>query len=425
MEESQLRALVGFRERPRPLMLECDVQHYAWGDVEFLPSLLGEANPDRRPYAELWMGAHPDLPSRALLGDTALSLKALIDAVPDATVGPQAAKDYGGLPFLFKVLCAGQPLSIQAHPTIEQAQAGFEREQRDGIPIDAPHRNYKDRNHKPELIAALTDFYGLRGFRPLDEIAELFSRVPELRLWLDASDDAADPAITPERLRAIYASIMRASQAAIDEALAPLIHRLRERDADEPFGKDDREYWLLAADRAFSRDGHHDRGLISVLLLNLVHLRPGQAMYLPAGVLHAYLQGSGIELMANSNNVLRGGLTPKHVDVDELLATVQFEGETPTVLQAEPAVRGRRFRTPAPEFELWPLELAAEATSPHGAPHPVEILICTEGGVRLHYGAEGSLDLKAGHSVFVPLDVPYVLEAMGGAAQLYRATLPS
>jgi mannose-6-phosphate isomerase class I len=320
------------------LRLRCGVQHYDWGDTDFIPALLGIDNPEREPYAELWMGAHPDLPAEAEADGKWVPLNELIDASPDEVLGPAVTREFEGrLPYLFKVLSAKAPLSIQAHPSKDAAKEGFARENAAGVPLTARHRNYRDDNHKPELITALTDFYGLRGFRPLPEIARVLQQAPEFRELMPDFEP------TPECVKTLYEKFMSLPQAEVDSVFDPLVRRLKEADAKRPFTRDELEYWVLKADRDYPTDGHRDRGLLSIYLLNLVHLQPGEAMYLPAGILHAYLEGSGMEIMANSNNVLRGGLTPKHADVPELLATLTFEGASAEILR--PALlRGKYVR---------------------------------------------------------------------------------
>jgi mannose-6-phosphate isomerase class I len=368
------------------------------------------------------MGAHPDLPSRAVLEDGEVPLNALIDRSPEQLLGESASSRFRGrLPYLFKVLSAAAPLSIQAHPSRKQAEAGFDRENRAGIPLGAKYRNYKDDNHKPELIAAVTDFYALRGFRPLPEIAGTLRQVPELQQWMP------DFTATPAALRSLYETVMHLPQPEVDAVLDPLIRRLTEADRRAPFARSDREYWVLRADRHFSGDAHRDRGLFSIYLLNLVPLRPGEALYLSAGILHAYLEGSGMEIMANSNNVLRGGLTPKHVDVAELLQNVVFEGAEPEVLRPVP-MKGTpewAYQTPAEEFELRRIELRGGQPYSNPPPHSAEIVILTDprdAAVTVRSGEE-ILRLARGGIFFVPSGVPYQI-GPDAAATLYKATVP-
>jgi mannose-6-phosphate isomerase class I len=321
-----------------------------------------------------------------------------------------------------KVLSAARPLSIQVHPDARGARAGFARENAAGIPHSAPERNYKDEHHKPELLVALTDFWALRGFRPLEEIGRLTAEVPELAvLWSDLRPDL-------DSLRTGYVRCMTLAQDEVDSVLEPLIARLRHLDHENPFPPHGREYWVLRADREFSRVGHHDRGIFSLFLLNFVHLGPGEAIYLPAGILHAYLNGSALEIMASSNNVLRGGLTSKHVDVAELLANVRFEAGPAEILRGIPLGAGGEwiYRTTAREFELRRIELQA-AVSHRGQAHPsAEILLVVEaqGHAPVHVSTSARrLSLRRGNSVFVPFGAGYSLSAEAKAV-VYKAGIP-
>src|SRR2546422_9381804 len=306
-EESDLpKAIAAYRSNPGILPLKPAIQHYAWGDPNFIPALLGDENSVGKPCAELWMGAHPDAPAGAVLGGCLVPLDQLLEAASEEILHPAvAARFKRQLPFLFKVLAAAAPLSLQTHPNKDKAEEGFARENKAGLPLNAPDRNYRDANHKPELLVALTDFYGLRGFRRPFEIARQIEVVPELR------EMAPDFRPTVESLRALYVKLMSLPREKTDALLTPLVDRLCEENRRKPFTKADREFWLLRADQACSRHGKRDPGLFSFYLLNLVHLPPGQGMYLPAGILHDSLERSVIGLMANSNNVLGGGPPPQ------------------------------------------------------------------------------------------------------------------
>ncbi len=356
------QAIANFLDHPRVLSLECGVQHYAWGDSRFIPELIGRPNRARRPFAELWLGAHPDLPAAADIDGTWVPLDRLVDRASGPILGDAGIAAFGPrLPFLLKVLAAARPLSIQVHPDARQARAGYIRENGRGIPVDDPKRNYRDPNHKPELLVALTDFFALRGFRPLDAIQSTLAQTPELAAASARFDG------TNEGLRTLYRHLMRLEQTAVNRLLDPLLARLEQTAARTPFSPDETGYWLLRADRQFSLPGRRDRGLFSILLLNLVHLRPGQALFLPAGELHSYLRGNGIELMASSNNVLRGGLTPKHIDVEELLSVVRFHAAPPAILEPTREATGSRhgagaplhYRVPVTEFALERFDLHA------------------------------------------------------------------
>jgi phosphomannomutase len=369
------------------------------------------------------MGAHPDAPAMALIGSQHRFLNDLIAAAADEILHPAVCAAFGKqLPFLFKILAAASPLSLQTHPTRRNAEEGFARENALGILPEARHRNYRDPNHKPELIAALTDFYGLRGFRPLPEIARQLEVVPEWgRIAANFRPDA-------ESLRALYSHLMTLPQVTVDTLLTPLVERLATRHQTQPFTKADPEFWLLRSDSICSCGGHRDRGLFSFHLLNLVHLRPGEAMYLPAGILHAYLEGTGVELMANSNNVLRGGLTTKHIDVPELLRNLTFEGADAEIIRARQVEDSPEWRydTPASEFALSRLEVDEPHVYRRGPDHAVEILIVTaaqpgheislDTGQEIHRFGRGQIFLvRPGTGYEVRSDAP---------ATVFKATVP-
>jgi mannose-6-phosphate isomerase class I len=414
------RLLDAYARSPRPLRLRCGVQHYGWGDHSFIPQLLGAPAPTKRPHAELWIGAHPDLPAGACLRPGLwVPLDRLIAHAPDVVLGPATAQAFSGeLPFLFKVLAAATPLSIQAHPSRVQAERGFAQEERLGIPRDDPKRNYRDRNHKPELLVALTDFHALRGFRPLDEIAGELGRYEALKRLSPRWDG------TPAGLRRWYADFMRLPQADVNALLAPVLAQSRRRAEDPSDPGQGRCRWLVHADDLLSADGHHDRGLIAFLLLNLLHLRPGQALYLPAGELHSYLAGAGLELMASSNNVLRGGLTSKHIDVDALLGVLAVDPHTPEILEPQgPRAEADQlaYDTPAAEFMLERIRLPAAAKRAI-APGAVMLGLMLEGSAEI-VGTGATIGLGKGACFLLPAGCEIDIRATTDA-DLALATVP-
>jgi len=434
---SERRAARLYRAAPRMLSLECRVQHYAWGGFQFIPSLLGEENPGQIPCAELWVGAHPLAPSLAVVDGTRIRLDRLLEAAPREVLGTaDTARFAGRLPFLMKVLDARLMLSIQAHPNREQARDGFARENAAGVPLDAPNRMYRDDNHKPEAHVALSEFWMLHGFRPLDEIQGILTETEELGRVMpdfsarlreaDASRAAgARQAAREALLRGLYASVMTMPQARVDEILSPLVKRLAAQDRSRSVDKDRPGFWALRAARDLPLPGGHvDRGIFSIFLLNLLHLHPGQGTYQPAGTLHAYLEGTNVELMASSDNVLRGGLTPKSVDTDELLRIVSYAAGRPPVLTGRDAAPGERvYETPAEEFVLDRLQPAAGSGIRRGADHGVECLIVMEGPVLV---AAGDLagELERGRVALVPAGIPYRVEARSAGAVVFRARIP-
>ncbi|WP_149828983.1 mannose-6-phosphate isomerase, class I [Streptomyces tailanensis] len=378
--------------------LDNTIRPYAWGSTTAIPYLLGVA-PTGEPQAEMWMGAHPGAPSRTGRGP----LTEVIDEAPERELGAQTVAKFGPrLPFLLKILAAGAPLSLQVHPNLEQAREGYEDEEHRGVPIDAGHRNYKDANHKPELICALTEFDGLCGFRDPLKSADLLAAldVDSLKPYVDLLHAHPEEAALREVLTAVLSADPEEMARTVTEAAA----------ACARLGGDHAPYADLA---------HHypgDPGVIAAMLLNHVRLQPGEALYLGAGIPHAYLNGLGVEIMANSDNVLRCGLTPKHVDVPELLRIVRFEATDAGVLRPEATPDGEEvYETPIDEFRLSRYVLP-EATAPHDLTRATpQILLCTAGSVQA-----GEHTLAPGESVFVPAGEK---AEVTGPGTVFRATV--
>jgi mannose-6-phosphate isomerase len=405
------------------------VQHYDWGGFDFIPALLGQEHHSYSPCAELWLGAHDGGPSVVESPDGPVPLPELIAAASDQILGASVAARFENvLPYLFKVLDARKMLSIQAHPTIAQARAGFAAEESAGVSLKASTRNYKDRNHKPEVHVALTDFWMLHGFRPLEEIAESLQSVQELQpLMPDFSERLAlagnDAAARSTLLRELYARVMTIPQAEVDSLLDPLISRLEK---DSPTNKDLPDFWAVRAAREFPLpDGHRDRGIFSIYLLNLVRLQPGEATYQSAGTLHAYLEGVNVELMANSDNVLRGGLTPKNVDVAELMRVLRFDEGKVDIIHGIDAGKGETvFATPAAEFELSRIQCSKDKGYDSGTRTGPDILIVMEGEVTAT--ADGDkLQINKGESFFASQDCSYKFTSQSESAVVFKASVPS
>ncbi|WP_406477068.1 mannose-6-phosphate isomerase, class I [Streptomyces sp. NBC_01615] len=378
--------------------LDNTIRPYAWGSTTAIPRLLG-VEPTGEPQAEMWMGAHPGAPSRTARGP----LNEVIAEDSERELGRAAVAKFGPrLPFLLKILAAGGPLSLQVHPNLEQAREGYEDEESRGIPIDVPHRNYKDANHKPELICALTEFDGLCGFRAPDEAAELLAGldVDSLKPYVDLLHAHPEDAALREILTAVLSADPEDMSRTVTETAA----------ACARLGGDYAPY----ADIAHHYPG--DPGVLAAMLLNYVQLQPGEALFLGAGVPHAYLNGLGVEIMANSDNVLRCGLTPKHVDVPELLRVVHFEASDPGVLRPEASPDGEEvYATPIDEFRLSRYVLAEDAAPRDLTRETPQILLCTAGSVR----ADGST-LAPGQSVFVPAGEK---AEVSGNGTIFRATV--
>ncbi|MFD9500230.1 mannose-6-phosphate isomerase, class I [Streptomyces sp. NPDC060035] len=381
------------------------VRPYAWGSTTAIPELLGTA-PTGEPQAEMWMGAHPGAPSRLTRPSRSgaeQSLTDVIAAAPERELGPAAVAAFGPrLPFLLKLLAAGAPLSLQVHPDLAQAQQGYEDEERRGIPIDAPHRTYKDANHKPELLCALTPFEGLCGFRRPADAADAIAAL---------GVDSLKPYVDLLRARPEEAALREVLTAILSADPAEMAHTVNE--AAEAADR------LGGAHAPYAQIAHHypgDPGVIAAMLLNYVQLQPGEALFLGAGVPHAYLGGLGVEIMANSDNVLRCGLTPKHVDVPELLRIVRFEATDPGILRPEASPAGEElYETPVDEFRLSRYVLPAGGAPVALTAATPQILLCTAGAPKV-----GELGLAPGESVFVPADESV---EVAGTGTLFRATV--
>lgn len=385
---------------------------YAWGSKTALPDLLAKP-PSGAPQAELWMGAHPKSPSKVVWEGRSVSLPLLIAQFPSEILGESVAtRFHNKLPFLFKVLAASQPLSIQAHPNREQALAGFAGENRLGIPIDAPDRNFRDDSHKPECICALTPFWALRGFR---KIADLLPRLKRL-CPAGLADELAglEQSGNEAGLKRFFHALMTADEKKRRRIVSEVVSNAANLNGDPCFE------WITTLHAAYPED----IGILSPALLNLICLKPGEAMFLESGELHAYLSGLGIELMANSDNVLRGGLTPKHVDVEALLTVLNFTERDVSVLS--PAMVGPcegKYATRAAEFSLSVLTIAEGNRFASREQRSVEILFCTEGEARISSGGSGNaLSISQGISLLVPASSPAYL--IQGNAVIYKASVP-
>jgi mannose-6-phosphate isomerase len=389
--------------------LQTSVRHYPWGSRTVIPELLGEPSPADRPYAELWVGAHPDEPS--VLSD-GTPLDKAIERRPEHLLGAGVRKRFGNrLPFLMKVLAAEQPLSLQAHPTNEQAQAGFAAEEAAGVPRDDPTRTFKDPFHKPELILALTPFEALCGFRPVEESLHCLAKlqVPELKPTIAALARGGLRAAIPQ-LIALSAEHRAVLVNAAAEAAARFVA------AHDP------EFintYRWAASLAETYPG--DPGVVISLMCNHLKLAPGEAVFLPAGNLHAYLSGAGVEVMASSDNVLRGGLTGKHVDLAALIEVLDFTDGRVPVLHPVLGPGGLRYPVPIEDFDLTRIQLDAQSgTLTTRGP---QVLLCTEGEAELTSSGpdspEGPLTLGKGAAAFVPAGAEV---SASGPAVLYRAT---
>lgn len=377
-------------------LLRGALRTYAWGSRTAIAEFTGRPVPAAHPEAELWFGAHPGDPAwlQTPHGQTSL-LEALV-ADPEGQLGSASRARFGDvLPFLVKVLAADEPLSLQAHPSAEQAVEGYLREERMGIPVSSPVRNYRDTSHKPELLVALQPFEALAGFREAARTTELLRAlaVSDLDPFIDLLSEGSDA----DGLRALFTTWITAPQPDIDVLVPAVLDGAIQyvSSGATEFGAEAKT--VLELGERYPGDA----GVLAALLLNRISLAPGEAIFLPAGNLHAYVRGFGVEVMANSDNVLRGGLTPKHVDVPELLRVLDF-APTPKARLRPPIRReglGLVFETPTDEFAATLLVLdgdhlghEVDASSGHDGP---QILLCTEGSATVH-GKCGSLTLQRG-----------------------------
>jgi mannose-6-phosphate isomerase len=326
--------------------LQGKVQHYAWGGYEFIPELLRFENLEHVPCAEYWLGAHPSASGKLETEDGFQSWYGLIQQEPVKHLGEKVYDTFGEFPYLLKVLDVREMLSIQVHPTKEEAVKGFEREEFEGIPIDAPHRNYKDKNHKPEVMVALGDFWLLHGFKKEQALQEVLDTVPEFNFLGKVFADAG--------YYGLYKMVMEMPQEECDNLLMSVV----EREITTPHTKNEPGYWVSKLYNGVLPTANIDKGIFSIYFFNIVQVKEGEAVFQGAGVPHAYLEGQNVELMANSDNVLRGGLTPKHVDVPELLKHIVFEGIEPNILRGEVSTTGDiAYPLPVEDFGISAIKL--------------------------------------------------------------------
>jgi len=391
------------------LLLENPIRAYAWGAPDGLAPLVGTP-PTGGPEAELWVGTHPGAPSVVAAGEhEGRTLAEVIASDPARWLGPDlAAQGRTALPFLLKVLAIGRPLSLQAHPSADQAEAGFAREAAAGIPLDASERSYKDASPKPEALVALTPTWAMCGFRSPGEAANLLSG-----LGIEAFDPLVEALASggDGGLHSALGWLLRlagASRSQVAGEVAASVASVRGDDLADP------RSWVKRLVRTFPGDPT----AVAPLLLNVVRLEPGESVHLPAGNLHAYLDGAGIEIMAASDNVLRGGLTPKHIDVDELLAVLRFEPGVPDAPKATDLGGGiTTYDAGEDAFAVAlvdPGDGAAEVTA--SAP---SLLLATGGTVTLT-GVGASVAVDHGRAVYLPPGAVSV--SVSGSGRLWWAT---
>ena len=391
-------------------------QHYDWGGTSFIPNWLKLKQTEDKPYAEYWLGAHRSAPSLIEFEGQWLPLDRVIDKVPKLLGEESRAKFGDELPYLLKILDVKQPLSIQLHPTKAEAELGFERENQLDIALNAPNRTYKDRNHKPEMMIALSDFWLLHGFRPLAEIKSVLAERPSLQGLAQRIDTVGLPQV--------YREIMQAAQAQLEKWLLPIISEKQLEYQQDKLKWDNPDYWVLYSMEAMGISSEKlDAGLLCFYLFNIVNLKKGEGIYQGAGLPHAYLRGQNIELMAASDNVIRGGLTPKFVDIPALLNTIEYREVVPKII---PAYQGEEalYLYPTPEAKDFAMQRLSFNPFDEEAfiTTSASILLVMAGSLYIDLG-EDSIHLSQGEAVFISADtqVDTIGESDGYAV---IATLP-
>ncbi|RKS85244.1 mannose-6-phosphate isomerase type 1 [Orbus hercynius] len=368
--------------------LDNTIKNYDWGSKTALSELFNISNPTNLPQAEIWMGAHPAGTSTAISADgSKIKLDQLIADDPLAILGAQTYHRYHGLPYLFKVLSAQMPLSVQVHPELSKAKLGYLKENQLGIPLDSATRNYKDANHKPELIYALTPFWAMNGFRPIAEIIELFTQltIPVLEKYIQTfANDRTD-----NGLKTFFHSILSLNYDEKQHAISALLSSIEHK-----------HEIAFTTIKNMALQYPNDSGLFSPLILNLVRLEPHQAMFLKAQTPHAYLQGTGLEIMANSDNVLRAGLTSKHIDIDELFDNTTFHSIVPEQLLTTPVQQDNKVDFPVPVNDFAFEIINSDEQQCSQFIRSAEIIFCLEGKVTLST-VTNRVTITAGESVFI------------------------
>jgi mannose-6-phosphate isomerase len=386
------------------------IQHYDWGGYHYIPSMLGIDNAGNKPHAEYWLGTHPLAPADIVTDSGEISFPEFISTSKIELLGKDVATTFGHLPYLLKILDVRDMLSIQVHPSKTIAQEGFKEENEKNISLQATNRNYKDPNHKPELIVALGEFWLLHGFRNESDLEDMLESVSELNFLIP---------VFSKGYKELYKRVMEMPQAEVNQHLRPLIDRILPLYNNGALQKDSPDFWAARASLKYNQGDNIDRGIFSVYFFNLVKLKKGEGMFQAAGVPHAYLEGLNVEIMANSDNVLRGGLTHKHIDVKELMRNTIFDATKPVILQPVKFRSEERYDTPAPDFVLSHFDLKKNEHRSFYS-ETGEIVLVLEGDIRVSCEEE-QLSLKKGESFFVASDCDVVLEAAVNS-ELYKAS---
>ena len=395
--------------------LKGQIQNYAWGGYQFIPELLGKAVTNTK-CAEYWLGAHDKAPSSIITLNGEVPLNSFLNNNLETLIGSKVYEKFGRLPYLFKVLDVHGMLSIQVHPTKSEAEKGFKKENDLGIPLTASHRNYKDDNHKPEIMVALSEFWLLHGFLPETELKKILNQNPEFKDLISVFEK--------EGYYGLYKTVMEESQEKTNATLKPLVDRILPLYKEGKLTKASPDYWAAKVVDASEDPSNLDKGIYSIYFFNIVKAEKGEAIFQDAGIPHAYLEGQNMELMANSDNVLRGGLTPKHVDVPELLKHVTFEATKPNIMKGELQSDGleRIYKSPAPDFELSQIKLF-DADTYKSTSKTAEIIIVINGSGEFKQG-ETIVDCKKGDTAIVLANSPYTITSSAPESILYKASAP-
>jgi mannose-6-phosphate isomerase len=395
----------------KPYIIEPCFKYYDWGSYSSIQEITGRRELEEKTVAEMWMGDHPSGANKVKIDTSLTPFHDILDSMPAEILGDKSNLKFNGeLPFLFKLLASEKPLSIQAHPDKKQAEVGYERENILNIPLDDFTRGYKDRNHKPEIILALTEFTIMKGFQKYKNIKDNFSTYcPESSSFLFNGI----PACTDKKMiKSFLGNMMSAGRREVKKMINESISNSK--------GNNTLISGLITK---FSHFYPEDRGILSPLYLNSAVLQKGDAVYVSAGELHAYVEGTGMELMANSDNVFRGGLTNKHVDRDELFDILKY---SPSVIEKVPKLSAKNetlYQTVSEEFLLSEIIVAKDKTYASSEERSIEIIFCLQGKVQItNRKNDNLLNVKTGECFFVPSSFEkYYIE---GEGTFYKAAIP-
>ena len=395
------------------LLLKGQVQQYSWGGYDFIANWLGIENTQHKPFAEYWMGAHPSASSVIITRNGELSLYQLINDYPEEFLSTYVRQHFNELPYLFKILDVKDMLSIQVHPTKEAAAKGFHEEEAAGIVLGAAHRNYKDKNHKPEIMVALSEFWLLHGFLPHDKMMEVLQTVPEF--------GGMEDVYTTGGYKGLYKHVMSMLQQEVNNLLTPLVERELERKKRGELTKAAPGWWVAKLFEKEEAVEDIDLGVFSIYFFNIVQVEEGEAIFQGAGIPHAYLEGQNVELMANSDNVLRAGLTPKHVDVPELMKHTTFEGIAPNVMQGEKLSTGiTNYPCPVPDFGIQKIRITKGQTMESIATS-LEIWVLINGAVQ--FETNRNIAAKKGNAIAILPNEQFTVVASEDTL-IYKAFVP-